>query len=45
MKNKDYSPNFFKNAKADEKKKASYSTRNYTNDARNNYNVKRGKVK
>lgn len=47
MKNKDYAPHYFSNKRADEKAKvsSSYSSKNYTNDARNNYNVKRGKTK
>lgn len=36
---------FFKNTRAEEKNKASYSSKNFTNDARNNYNIKKGKTK
>lgn len=45
MKGKSNPNNFFRNAKAEEKTKATYASRNFTNDARNNYNIKRGKTK
>ena len=45
MKGKSNTNNFFRNAKAEEKNKSTYASRNFTNDARNNYNIKRGKTK
>ena len=45
MKNKYYSQDFFRNARKEEKRKPIQNQQTYTNDARNNYNVKRGKSK